>query len=111
MRNFMNLDLKAPATMEAVLEAVVRLSAYDETQLLDLVSAGRLHEVFPFRPSKTDVIAPDFATENELIEASAFPLDRKERAALIQSSMPPSEESKVKVAKRVFGKLKSSSED
>lgn len=86
------LDLNGPATIEAVVEAVIRLSAYDETQLLEIVSEGKLRDVFPFRPSDVEELPPDFVSEDELVEASAAPLDTESRKALIQSSMPRSKE-------------------
>ncbi len=88
MSEFMLLDAKAPATMEAVVEAVMRLSALGEAQILELVSAGKLSEVFPFRPKSGQEIPPDFVSEDDLVEASALPLNREQRSALVQSSMP-----------------------
>jgi hypothetical protein len=88
MSEFMLLDAKAPATMQAVVEAVMRLSTFSEAQILELVSAGKLSEMFPFRPQSGQDIPPDFVPEDELNEASALPLSREARAALIQSRMP-----------------------
>jgi len=91
MNEFMTLDLKGPATIEAVLEAVVKLSEYDEAQVLELVSAGKLREIVPFRAATSSEVAPDFVSEEELVQASAFPLATEDRRTLIQSSMPRSE--------------------
>jgi len=93
MSEFMILDAKAPATMEAVVEAVMRLSTLSEPQILELVSAGKLGEVFPFRPKSDQEIPPDFVSEDDLVEASALPLNRGQRSSLIQSSMPPTAKS------------------
>jgi len=87
-REFMQLDPKAPATLEAVVEAVMRLSILSEPQILELVSAGKLSEVFPFRSKRGEQIPPDFVSEEDLAEASATALSPDERHALIQSSMP-----------------------
>jgi hypothetical protein len=89
MSEFMILDAKAPATMEAVVEAVMRLSTFSESQILELVSAGKLGEVFPFRSKSGQEIPPDFVAEDDLVEASALPLNRGQRSSLVQSSMPP----------------------
>jgi hypothetical protein len=90
----MILDAKTPATMEAVVEAVMRLSTLSEPQILELVSAGKLGEVFPFRPnSGGQEIPPDFVSEHDLVEASSLPLNRGQRSSLIQSSMPPNAKS------------------
>jgi hypothetical protein len=59
MSEFMILDSKAPATMEAVVEAVMRLSTLSEPQILELVSAGKLGEVFPFRPNGGHSMPPN----------------------------------------------------
>jgi hypothetical protein len=93
MSEFMILDSKAPATMEAVVEAVMRLSTLSEPQILELVSAGKLGEVFPFRPNSGQEIPPDFVSEHDLVEASSLPLNRGQRSSLIQSSMPPNAKS------------------
>ena len=87
MNEFRHLDTKAPAAMGSVVEAVLRLSTFSERQILDLVSDGKLGELFPYRP-KTQELPPDFASDEDLEEASSRPLSRKQRAALIQSSMP-----------------------
>lgn len=86
----MLLDAKAPATLEAVLEGVARLSTFSEAHILELVSAGKIRELFPFKPVSDQEIPADKMAESELVEASAMPLSRQQRAALIQSSMPSS---------------------
>lgn len=88
MSEFRHLDTEAPALMGDVVEAVLRLSTFSERQILDLVSDGQLGERFPFHP-KTQEMPPDFVAEDDLEEASPLPLSRQQRAALIQSSMPP----------------------
>jgi hypothetical protein len=74
--------------MGDVLEAVLRLSTFSERQMLDLGSEGQLGERFPFHP-KAQEMPPDFVAEDDLEEASPLPLSCRQRAALIQSSMPP----------------------
>jgi len=88
MSKFMMLDAKAPATLGAVVEAVTRLSTLGEAKILELVSAGKIAELFPFKPAGDQPIPPDTMAEDELVEASALPLNRKQRDALIQSSLP-----------------------
>jgi hypothetical protein len=88
MSEFRHLDTEAPALMGDVVEAVLRLSTFSERQILDLVSDGQLGERFPFHP-KAQEMPPDFVAEDDLEEASPLPLSRQQRAALIQSSMPP----------------------
>jgi hypothetical protein len=88
MSEFMLLDAKAPATMEAVVEAVLRLSALSEEQLLEIVSAGKLSEMFPFRPNSGQQVPPDFVADEDLVEASALPMSWDQQKALIDSSMP-----------------------
>jgi len=89
MSEFRHLDTKGPAQMDAVVEAVLRLSTFSERQILDLVSEGQLGELFPYR-SKAQELPPDSVAEDDLIDASAMPMNRTEKAALIQSSMPSS---------------------
>jgi len=94
MSEFMLLDAETPATVEAVVEAVVRLSAFSEEQLLEMVSAGKLHEMFPFRPISGQSVPPDYVSEGELVEASALPLSREQRNALLEASLPAAERAK-----------------
>jgi len=86
----MKLEAGAPATLGAVVEAVTRLSIHSEAEILELVSAGRLRELFPFRSNRADELPRDTEAEEDLVEASPMPLSRKGQAALIESSMPPS---------------------
>jgi hypothetical protein len=88
MSVFMQLDAKAPATLGAVVEAVTRLSTLSEAKILELVSAGKIADLFPFKPAGEQPIPSDTLAEEELVEASAAPLNRQERDALIQSSLP-----------------------
>jgi hypothetical protein len=90
MSEFMLLDAKAPATLEAVLEGVAHLSTLSEAEILERVSAGRARDLFPFKPMSDQEIPSDKVAEDELVEASAMPLSRQQRSSLIQSSMPPS---------------------
>jgi len=46
----MQLDAKAPATLGAVVEAVTRLSTLSEANILEIVSAGKIAELFPYTP-------------------------------------------------------------
>jgi hypothetical protein len=88
MSEFLKLEADAPATLGAVVEAITRLSTYPEAELLELVSAGKIRDVFPFRPTAPTDLGPDTVDEDELVEASAMPLSREHHAALIQSSLP-----------------------
>jgi hypothetical protein len=90
MSEFMRLDAKAPATLGAVVEAVARLSTLSETEILELVSAGRIGELFPFKPAAGVPLPADTEADEDLVVASAAPLSRKERDALIESSLPAS---------------------
>ena len=88
MSEFMRLDTKAPATLGAVVEAVTRLSALGEARILELVSAGKITDVFAFVPTGDPPIPSDTLAEEELVEASPSALNRNERGTLIQSSLP-----------------------
>lgn len=90
MSEFMQLDAKAPATLGAVVEAVTRLSTLSEAKILELVSAGKIADLFPFKPSGDQPLPSDTRAEEDLVEASASPLNRQQRDALIQSSLPAS---------------------
>jgi hypothetical protein len=90
MSQFSQLKANAPATLGAVVEAVTRLSTLSEAQILELVSAGKVKDLFPFRPTHSDGLPADTVDERELSEASAMPLSRERRTALIQASMPSS---------------------
>jgi hypothetical protein len=88
MSEFSKLEANAPATLGAVVEAVTRLSTFSEAQILQLISAGKIQDLFPFRPNRPDELPADTVDESELKEASAMPLSRERRAALIEASMP-----------------------
>ena len=88
MSEFNKLAADSPATLGAVVEAVTRLSTLSEAQILELVSAGKIADLFPFRPNRPDELPADTVDESELKKASAMPLSRERRAALIEASMP-----------------------
>jgi hypothetical protein len=61
-------------------------ASYDlsrDPKIMELVSAGKIQEVFPFRPNPVADIGPDFVAEEDLVEASPEPLSHAERAAHI----------------------------
>lgn len=97
MSEFIKLEANAPATLGSVVEAVTRLSTLSEAQILKLVSAGKIEELFPFRPNALEEIPADTVAESDLVEASAMPLSSQRRAALLQSSLPA--RASVKVAR------------
>ena len=88
MSEFIKLEAHAPATLGAVVEAITRLSTFGEAQILELVTAGKLQELFPFRPNALEQLPADTVEESDLQEASAMPLSPEGRAALMQASMP-----------------------
>jgi hypothetical protein len=88
MSKFMQLDANAPATLGAVVEALTRLSTLGEAKILEIVTAGKIAEYFPYAPPAHRPIPADTLSEEELVEASALPLKQQQRAALIQSSLP-----------------------
>jgi hypothetical protein len=90
MSKFMLLDAKAPATLGAVVEAVARLSTLSEAKILELVSTGKLKDVFPFQPAADQLLPADSQSEEDLIEASPLPPTAAERAALVSASLPNS---------------------
>ncbi len=100
MSEFMRLDAKAPATLGAVVEAVTRLSTLGEAKILELVSAGRIADWFPFKPAGDQPIPADTVAEEELVEASASPLNQRQRDALIQSSLPAMSRKKRRTASK-----------
>jgi hypothetical protein len=75
---------------------------------MELVSAGKIQEVFPFRPNPVTAVGPDFMAEEDLVEASPEPLSREERAAHIQESMPARRESRARTgsgrSRKLFSK-------
>jgi hypothetical protein len=97
MSEFIELDAKAPATLGAVVEAITRLSTLGEAEILELVSKGKIQEMFPFRRNQGTDIGPDFVAEEDLVEASPEPLSREKRAAHIQASMPTPRESRSRI--------------
>jgi len=88
MSEFKKLEANSPATLGAVVEAVTHLSTFTEAQILELVSSGKIKDLFPFRPNRPDELPADTVQESELKEASAMPLSRERRAALVAASMP-----------------------
>jgi hypothetical protein len=84
---FSRFDAEAPATLGAVGDAVTHLSALNEAKILELVSAGKVAELLALEPAGDQPIPSDTTAEGDLVEASASPLNRKQRDALIQSSL------------------------
>ena len=81
------MDANAPATLEAVVEALTRLSAFGEAEIQELVSAGKIKDVFRFKTPSNRPLPADFVDEGDLVEASVLPLSREQRRALIKSSV------------------------
>ena len=86
MSHFESINPDEPATIENVLMAVMRLRAYDEATLAELISKGRLHELFPFRPQPAK-LPPDTSDEADVPEASPHSLTDSRYAELVKSSM------------------------
>jgi hypothetical protein len=49
-QTYEQIDLAGPAKLEDVVRAILVLARRDEAELADIVSEGKLHEVFPFKP-------------------------------------------------------------
>jgi len=98
MSEFSKLKANAPATLGAVVEAITRLSTLGEAQILELVSAGKIHDLFPFRPNGPAELPADTVDESQLKEATAMPPSDARRAALIEASMPARSSGSVKPA-------------
>jgi hypothetical protein len=100
MSKFMQLNAKAPATLGAVVEAVTRLSTLSEDKILEIVSAGKIAELFPYAPAADRPVPADTMADEELVEASAAPLKREQREALIHSSLPAAPQKRRASSKR-----------
>jgi hypothetical protein len=81
-----------------VLDAVVRLSTYDEVALLGLASSGALAKEFPFVPSagKPKADGDDHQSLESLVEASPLPMANPQRDELIRSSIAPADTKRLK---------------
>jgi hypothetical protein len=88
MSEISRLDLKGPATLKAVVEALVHLGRLDESEILEMTSAGRLEDLFPFQPVHGTEAIADFMPDDALVEASPLPLNEQQRTALVEASMP-----------------------
>jgi hypothetical protein len=62
--------------------AVTRVSNLSEAKTLELVIAGRVADLFVLKPADYEPIPSDTVAEEELVEASASPLNQKERDGL-----------------------------
>ena len=51
MGEFSQFDAEAPAALGAVVEAVTRLSTLSEAKILELVSAGKVADLFALKPA------------------------------------------------------------
>ena len=76
---------------------MTRLSTLSEAKILEHVSAGKIAELFPYKPAAGQPIPADTVAEDELAEASARPLSREQRDALIESSLPPATSKKARM--------------
>jgi hypothetical protein len=63
MGKFSQFDAEAQATLGAVVEAVAHLSALNEARILDLVSAGRVADLFALKPVGDEAIPSDTVAE------------------------------------------------
>jgi hypothetical protein len=77
---------QTPATLNAVVAAVIAASRYDESELQEIASEGSLRKLFPFMSRAID-IPPDTMAREQLRRASAFPIGTKARKALVLTSM------------------------
>jgi hypothetical protein len=100
MSKFMKLDANAPASLGAVVEAVTRLSTLSEAKILEIVSAGKIAEHFPYKPSGDETVPSDTMAEEDLAEASASPLNMKQRDALLHASLPAATREKRRVSSK-----------
>src|SRR3974390_2971795 len=98
MMKFKSLDLGAPATVENVLEGILRLRNLGEADILELAVSGKLAEVFPIETIEMSEDVADFVSEDDLNEASALPLSADDRVQLIRDSVPRSPATKAAAA-------------
>ena len=98
MSEFKSLDLGAPATVENVLEGILRLRTLGEADILELAVSGKLAEVFPIETIELSEDVADFVSEDNLNEASALPLSADDRVRLIRDSVPPNPATKAAAA-------------
>lgn len=70
------------------MEAVTQLSTFSEATILELVSTGKVADLFPSSDASHQPIPSNTVAEQDLAETSPSPLNRKERENLIQSSVP-----------------------
>jgi hypothetical protein len=76
MSEFIKLEADSPATLQAVVEVITRLTTFSEAQILELVSDGKIKDFFSFGPAGSGELPPDTVEERELVEASPMPLSR-----------------------------------
>ncbi len=62
-----NVKLGAPATVENVLTAVTELAKYSEAEIHQIVSEGRLSEIFHYEVSEEDLPAPALERWSDVI--------------------------------------------
>ena len=98
MSEFKSLDLHAPATVEDVLEGILRLRKFGEADILQLAVSGQLAKVFPIGTNDLSEGVADFVSEDDLDEASALPLSADDRIQLIRDSVPRSPGTKAAAA-------------
>jgi hypothetical protein len=84
---FVALEPDSPATLENVVVAISALRQFDEAEVAELVSAGRLRAVFPFSvPNQT--LPPDAEDLDTIVAASAAPLSEAAYARVLRASLP-----------------------
>ena len=77
MTEFRRQDTERPASLAEVGAAVKRLSKFGEADILEMVSTGKIRDLFPFRANNPDELPPDTVDEAELMEASPMPRSAK----------------------------------
>ncbi len=81
-------DSTEPVTLEQVVAAVLALDRFSEEEVLDLISHGKLREVFAFG-LRTRQLPPDTVPWDNIREAPARPLTEEEDLASVRGEPSP----------------------
>src|SRR6266404_8954886 len=86
---FERLDPRGRATLEDVVSAIIALGRYDELELFQLVSGGKLQQVFPFRlrTSISDPI-PELDRWEDVVKAPSRALTDDEYEGFLRGEAP-----------------------
>lgn len=87
MKESTSIDQSTAAALEALVEAIANVSTLDDETIRAIFTSDEFQRIFQSNRASANNI-PDFESDDEVIEASALPLSKREHLELIRASIP-----------------------